>query len=82
MASPGWGFWGIALGFCGVLSLWLRMKWPELVVIVVAMGGIVYLERLALLMGIDGALLGFVVAALAGLGGYEVRCWRAKGGSK
>ncbi len=33
---------------------------------------ILILEALAIIKGIDGALLGFAVAAIAGLGGYEI----------
>jgi len=31
------------------------------------------LEALALVMGVDGAVLGIVIAAIAGLGGYELK---------
>jgi len=43
---------------------------------------IAYLERLAILAGIDGWLLALAVAAIAGLGGYELKGWREKRGSK
>ena len=33
---------------------------------------ITILEALAICKGIDGALLGFAIAAIAGLGGYEI----------
>lgn len=33
---------------------------------------IAILEALAIIKGIDGALIGFAVAAIAGLGGYEI----------
>lgn len=46
------------------------------------MAAIVYLERLALLLGVDGWLLALALAALAGLGGYELKGWRAEAGSK
>jgi len=39
----------------------------------VAIAGIVILEAIALYQGIDGAALSLVIAALAGLGGYELR---------
>jgi len=40
---------------------------------IVAIGGIVVLESIALMKGIDGTILTMVVATLAGLGGYYVR---------
>ena len=54
------------------------MKWTPLVAMVCITG----LEALALIKGIDGAVFGIVIAALAGLGGYELKVWRekAKGG--
>jgi len=45
------------------------MKWTA----IVAMVCITALEAIALLRGIDGAVFGIVVAALAGLGGYQVK---------
>lgn len=49
---------------------------------IVAMALIAALEVVALLRGIDGAVFGFVIAALAGLGGYEIKVLKdkAKGG--
>ena len=38
-----------------------------------AIGGIVILESIALMKGIDGTRLTMVVATLAGLGGYYIR---------
>ena len=38
-----------------------------------AIGGIVVLESIALIKGIDGTILTMVVATLAGLGGYYIR---------
>ena len=38
-----------------------------------AIGGIVVLESIALMKGIDGTILTMVVATLAGLGGYYMR---------
>ena len=38
-----------------------------------AIGGIVLLESIALMKGIDGTILTMVVATLAGLGGYYIR---------
>jgi len=39
---------------------------------VIAMICIVVLEVVAMLCGIDGAVFGIAIAAIAGLGGYEV----------
>ena len=50
------------------------MKWTP----IVAMLCIAGLEALALIRGIDGALFGIVVAAIAGLGGYEIKVLRDK----
>lgn len=44
----------------------------ETVKVIVATLCITALEAIALILGIDGAMLTIVVAALAGLGGYEV----------
>lgn len=51
---------------------------------IVAMVCIAGLEALAMFRGIDGALFGIVIAALAGLGGYEIKVIREKrrGGEK
>lgn len=49
---------------------------------VVAIVAIAYLERLAILAGINGWLLALAVAAIAGLGGYELKGWRERRGSK
>ena len=48
----------------------------------VAMGCITLLEVVALCQGINGAVFGIVIAALAGLGGYEIKTLkdRVKGG--
>ena len=50
------------------------MKWTP----IVAMICITLLEAIALINGIDGALLGLAFAALAGLGGYELKALIAK----
>lgn len=50
------------------------MKWIP----IMAMGFIFALEAIALLKGVDGALFGIVIAALAGLGGYELRVLKNK----
>lgn len=38
-----------------------------------AIAGIVYLERMAIVAGIDGAFFFLSLAAMAGLGGYEIK---------
>ncbi|MBA7714629.1 hypothetical protein ES703_123658 [subsurface metagenome] len=50
------------------------MKWTPIVAIICIAG----LEALAVLKGINGATFGLVVAALAGLGGYELKVLRDK----
>ncbi len=45
---------------------------------IIAMVLIATLEGIALIKGIDGAVFGFVIAALAGLEGYEIRVWKDK----
>ena len=50
------------------------MKWTP----IVAMLCIVGLEALAILKGVDGATFGIVIAALAGLGGYEIKALKDK----
>ena len=49
-----------------------------IIVPVVAILAIVGLEAYALYLGINGALMSIVVAAVAGLGGYEVKVVRDK----
>ena len=45
---------------------------------IIAMSCITALEVVALLKGVDGAVFGFVIAALAGLGGYEIKVLKDK----
>ena len=45
------------------------MKWTPIVAMICIAG----LEIAALCKGIDGAIFGIVIAALAGLGGYEIK---------
>lgn len=54
------------------------MKWTPIVAMVCIAG----LEALAIVKGINGAVLGIVIAAIAGLGGYEIKVLRdrKKGG--
>ena len=54
------------------------MKWTPIVAIICLFG----LEVVALLKGVDGVLLGIVVAAIAGLGGYKTKAVidKARGG--
>lgn len=49
---------------------------------IVAIVCISTLEVVALLNGIDGAVFGIVIAAIAGLGGYEIKTYieKRKGG--
>lgn len=49
-----------------------------IIVPVVAILAIVGLEIYALSQGINGAALGWVVAIIAGLGGYEVKALRER----
>lgn len=51
------------------------MKWTP----IAAMISIVILESIALFRGIDGAVFGICIAALAGLGGYHIKGIRDKG---
>lgn len=48
------------------------MKWTPIVAMICIAG----LEALAMVKGINGALFGIVIAALAGLGGYEIKVLR------
>ena len=50
------------------------MKWTPIVAMVLIAG----LEALAMVKGINGAVFGIVVAALAGLGGYELKVLKDK----
>lgn len=54
------------------------MKWTPIVAMICIAG----LEALAIVKGINGAVLGIVIAAIAGLGGYEIKVLRdrKKGG--
>jgi len=47
------------------------MKWTPIVAMICIAG----LEALALTMKIDGATLGLAFAAIAGLGGYELKAY-------
>lgn len=50
------------------------MKWTPIVAIVC----ITILEVTALVKGVDGAVFGLAITALAGLGGYELKILRDK----
>jgi len=50
------------------------MKWTPIIAMICITG----LEVIALMKGIDGALLGIVITALAGLGGYQLKILRDK----
>ena len=45
------------------------MKWTPIAAIV----AILTLEAIALAKGVNGALMGIAIAAIAGLGGYEIK---------
>lgn len=49
-----------------------------IIVPIVAIVAIVGLEAYALYLGINGVVLGLVVAAVAGLGGYEIKALRER----
>jgi len=46
--------------------------------VIIAMLCITTLEIVALLTGVDGAVFGIGIAAISGLGGYEIHKLRAK----
>lgn len=50
------------------------MKWTPIVAMICIAG----LEALALVQGVDGTVFALVIAALAGLGGYELKILRDK----
>ena len=50
------------------------MKWTP----IVAMVCIVILEAIALVRDINGAIFGLAIAAIAGLGGYQIKSYRDK----
>lgn len=50
------------------------MKWTPIVAMICIAG----LVALALANGIDGAIFGIAIAAIAGLGGYEVKVFKDK----
>lgn len=54
------------------------MKWIP----IIAMLCITALEALAIFQGINGAIFGIAIAAIAGLGGYEIKVLRDKGKEK
>lgn len=56
------------------------MRWAP----IIAMICITALEMMALISGINGATFGIVVAALAGLGGFQLKAYidKRKGGQK
>lgn len=49
-----------------------------IIVPIVAILAIAFLEYTALKEGINGALVGIVIAAIAGLGGYEIKVLKEK----
>lgn len=54
------------------------MKWTPIVAMVCIAG----LEAFAMVKGVNGAVFGIAIAAIAGLGGYEIKVLKdkAKGG--
>jgi len=50
------------------------MKWVPIIAII----SIATLEAIALLKGIDGALFGIAIAAISGLGGYQIKSLQTK----
>ncbi len=50
----------------------MEINWTKLIITIVAILGIVYLEGLAIMAGINGTLFATVIAAIAGLGGYTI----------
>lgn len=50
------------------------MKWTPIIAMICIAG----LEALALVRGVDGAIFGLVITALAGLGGYELKVLQEK----
>jgi len=50
------------------------MKWTVIVAIVCIAG----LEALAMVKGVNGALFGIAIAAISGLGGYQIKIIRDK----
>ena len=60
----------------------LSMENREVVVIVFAIFAIAVLEVVAIVNHVDGVTFSAAVIAIAGLGGYELKAWREKRGSK
>ena len=50
------------------------MKWTPIVALIC----ITILEAIALVKGVNGAIFGLAITALAGLGGYELKILRDK----
>lgn len=46
--------------------------------VIIAILCITTLEVIAMILGVNGALFGLAIAAIAGLGGYEIHKLRAK----
>ena len=51
----------------------MKKEIKDSTVVVVAIAAIAWLESPALYTGTDGALFGFIIAAIAGLGGYGIK---------
>lgn len=50
----------------------------HIAVVIIAIAAIAGLEIMAMSKGIDGTMFGIVVAAIAGLGGYEIKLIKDK----
>lgn len=51
----------------------------ETIITISAITAIIILEAVALIKGINGALFGLVIAAVAGLAGYEIKKIQSNG---
>jgi len=65
-----------------VVAFEFSMGNREFVIILFAILAIAVLEVAAIINHIDGVTFSAAIIAIAGLGGYEMRGWREKRGSK
>lgn len=54
------------------------MKWTP----IIAIACITILESIALVLGVNGAVFGIAIAAISGLGGYQLHKTRTEKGGK
>jgi len=54
------------------------MKVTDKTIVALSITGIVILQAIALIKGVDGTLYGMSIAAIAGLGGYAIRTFIIK----